>query len=129
MRISAVLLTMLLGANAALAGGSKVPVIYGKEAELDACPSGGEVQNVDKGSDQFLALRSGPGTNYDMVAKLKTGQKFAMCDSKPGWIGIIVFPNEKDLCGADSSQKKPIPYNGPCLSGWVSEKYVKQISG
>ena len=129
MKISAILLTLLLGANAALAGGAKVPVIYGKEAELDACPSGGEVQNVNKGSDQFLALRSGPGKNYAIVAKLKNGQQFAMCDSKPGWIGIIVFPNATDRCGADDPIKKPTAYPGPCPSGWVAEKYVLSTSG
>ena len=129
MKILMPLLILILNASTALAGDKSVPVMYGKEKELDACPSGGEIKAVSKISTQAVSLRAGPGKTFAAVAKLKLGQNFAMCDSRPGWIGIVVFPNVKDRCGVDVSVDKPVPYKGPCKSGWVAEQFVHQISG
>ena len=129
MRISAAIFVLIIFTCAALAGDAKVPVMYGQEAELDACTSQGVVQKLDTKGDNFLALRAGPGANYKMLAKLKSGQKVAMCDSKPGWLGVVVFPTADDQCGTNTSLDKPAPYSGPCQSGWVAEKYILQVSG
>ena len=112
-----------------LAGSEKVPVIYGHEAELDACPSQGIVQRIDPKGATILALRDGPSASNKVLAKLRVGQKVALCDSKPGWLGVVVFPNSKALCGTDVSLKKPVPYSGKCKSGWVPEKSILQVSG
>ena len=129
MRISASVLVLMIFTTAALAGESTVPVMYGQQSELDACTSQGVVQKLDPKRDNFLAMRAGPGAKFKILAKLKSGQKVAMCDSKSGWLGIVVFPTENDLCGTNTSLDKPAAYSGPCQSGWVSKKYILQVSG
>lgn len=128
-KISTTLLFLLLATSAAFAGTKAVPVIYGKEAELDACPSGGEIKALTQNSTEDIILRAGPGEKFAVVTKLKIGQTFAMCDSKPGWIGIVVFPTLGNLCGVNTTLKKPKPYKGKCKSGWVAEQNVNQTSG
>ena len=129
MKILMPLLFLVLSASAALAGDKSVPVMYGKEKELNGCPSGGEIKAVSKSSTQAVSLRAGPGKSFAAVAKVKVGKTFAMCDSRPGWVGVVVFPNEQDRCDVDVSLDKPLPYKGKCKSGWVAEQFVHQISG
>ena len=90
-------------------------------------------RGIDKHGDGFIAIRSGPGSKYSIKNKfVKNGKQVVGCDSVGNWIGIIYA--DKDTwqgCGLDSdSSEKTHPYRGPCKTGWVYKKYLKdQLAG
>ena len=114
--------------SGALAQSSK-PVKVGGERSLDACGGVGIVVGLDPKGDNFLAVRSGPGTNYKMIDKLRLGQMYFDCDVQGNWIGIVYSPSPNAACGVSSPIRKRQAYRGSCRSGWVFRKYTKLIAG
>ena len=55
-----------------------------------------------------LNVRKGAGTNYSVVATVKSGQKVGILSSKNGWYNVLLSNGKK---------------------GWVSSKYVKVSNG
>lgn len=105
------------------------PVMYGRDPELDACSSTGVIVGLKSNGDAFLSVRSSPGG--DEIGRLRNGQLVNICDGADGWLGIVydAAGQNNDSCNVAISLKQPMPYPGPCQSGWVSERYVKQVSG
>lgn len=112
-----------------LAAGQGRPVIVGGEASFDACGGVGEVVGLDPNGDNFLAVRSGPGSGFKIVDKIHTGQQYFDCDSSGKWVGIVYSKKPDADCGVSSPIAKRTPYRGPCRSGWVFRKYTKLIAG
>lgn len=105
------------------------PIIVGRDRELDACTSRGQIVGLDPKGDGFLSVRSGPkGKEVDRVFN---GQTVDMCDEAGDWVGIVYAMTGQDqaVCNLERSLDKPVPYTGPCRYGWVHKEYVKQISG
>ncbi|HLO22915.1 MAG TPA: integron [Methyloceanibacter sp.] len=122
------LLSSLAIAGAALAGALAVPVIVGKVAEYDACMSSGAVKGLDPHGDGFLAVRAGPGSQYQMIDKLLEGQNVFVCDERGQWLGVVYTRGSQD-CGVTSALNKPTPYPGPCLAGWVHRNFINITAG
>ena len=122
------LLSSLAIAGAALAGALAVPVIVGKVAEYDACMSSGAVKGLDPHGDGFLAVRAGPGSQYQMIDKLLEGQNVFVCDERGQWLGVVYTRGNQD-CGVTSALNKPTPYPGPCLAGWVHRNFINITAG
>ena len=55
-----------------------------------------------------LNVRKGAGTNYSVIATVKSGQKVGVLSSKNGWYNVLLSNGKK---------------------GWVSSKYVKVSNG
>jgi hypothetical protein len=121
------LLSSLAIAGAALAGALAVPVIVGKVAEYDACMSSGAVKGLDPHGDGFLAVRAGPGSQYQMIDKLLEGQN-VFGDERGQWLGVVYTRGNQD-CGVTSALNKPTPYPGPCLAGWVHRNFINITAG
>jgi hypothetical protein len=123
----------------ALASGSAVshadhsgrPVMIGAEADLDACTSVGVVAGLDPHGDGFLAVRSGPGSNYPLLEKIYEGQSVFICDTAAGdkWYGIVYSRRNDADCGVASPVAHPQPYRGRCKSGWVSAHWIRMTAG
>lgn len=92
--------------------------------DYDACSSYGTTQGLNPSGDNFLAVRSGPGTKYRMSDKLGPGDEFWICSERGGWVGIVYGRND---CGVGSPARSG-PYRGPCSSGWVHGRYVSVIA-
>jgi hypothetical protein len=122
------LLSSLAIAGAALAGALAVPVIVGKVAEYDACMSSGAVKGLDPHGDGFLAVRAGPGSQYQMIDKLLEGQNVFVCDERGQWLGVVYTRGNQD-CGVTSALNKPTPYPGPCLAGWIHRNFINITAG
>jgi hypothetical protein len=122
------LLSSLAIAGPALAGALAVPVIVGKVAEYDACMSSGAVKGLDPHGDGFLAVRAGPGSQYQMIDKLLEGQNVFVCDERGQWLGVVYTRGNQD-CGVTSALNKPTPYPGPCLAGWVHRNFINITAG
>jgi hypothetical protein len=125
--IAPVLLLSSLALAAPLHAQPAVPVMYGGEADFDACPTVGEVAGLDPQGDNFLALRAGPGGSYKMLKKLGPGTRLILCDARGGWLGVVV--DNGSGCGTTSPIAKRQPYRGPCRSGWVFKRYVREVAG
>ncbi len=103
-----------------------MPVMYGGEADFDACSSLGEIRGINHQGDGFIAIRSGVGSKYAIKDKIhNNGTRVTICDRQGKWLGIVYG---KD-CGTSSPISKRQPYKGNCKSGWVYEKYVVIIAG
>ncbi len=108
------------------------PVMVGGEADLDACGGFGVVEGLNPAGDGFLAVRSGPGTNYPKIGELHNGHEIYMCDEAGSgkWHGIVFGKHPKaGDCGVSSPIAQLGPYAGPCFAGWVFHKYVRLIAG
>lgn len=97
--------------------------------DLDACPSTGRVFNLNPNGDNFLAVRSGPGSQYPLIDRVHTGYILSLCERLADWEGVVYHPTGEWVdCGVNS----PLPlqdYSGPCRSGWVFGDYVEGIAG
>lgn len=117
------------------AAGRNVPVRVANYENVDACPSLGAVSGLNQKGHGFLAVRSGPGTSYSLIDKLREGQQFWYCDSggrHDEWIGIVYPPvGHPDMdCGVTHlTYPKSSPYPGPCKSGWIHSRWTKGIAG
>ncbi len=91
------------------------------------CSAKGTVANLPK-ADDFLAVRTGPGTNYREVARLDSGVEMHLCTSAKDnrWVGVVYRPDgelpDADRCRLTTDDSSR--YEGPCRSGWVSARYV-----
>ena len=109
-------------------GQAQVPVPFGGEAEEDACGGLSEVARLDLRGDNFLAVRSGPGTSFAILDKLKNGQPVFVCAAVGNWRGIV-YSKSGQTCGTGVSIMRRRAYDGPCLSGWVYRSYLEDIAG
>lgn len=108
------------------ASASADPVYFGGSEEYDACPVVGKVRGLDPNGDNFLAVRSGPGSKHRMQAKIHTGQIVHVCDQRGGWLGIVYGNRD---CEVNFPILMRSAYEGPCRSGWVSQKFIFEIAG
>lgn len=109
----------------------EVPVVIEEASEDndgDACGGSGVIEGLDPAGDGFLAVRSGPASNYVDLDRLYNGEEVYMCTQKGRWIGIVY--SKKGLqCNVSSGWRTTAPYTGPCKSGWVHENWVRAFAG
>jgi hypothetical protein len=113
---------------ATVAQGARVPVIAGQIHGYDACGLVGVVRGLDPRGDGFLAVRAGPGSNYDKVDEVYDDQLLTVCDDRGKWLGVV-YSHETEDCGVSTPWPRPAAYTGPCRSGWVYRTYVKDFAG
>ncbi|MGB5736293.1 MAG: SH3 domain-containing protein, partial [Thiohalocapsa sp.] len=67
-----------------------------------------EVRNLDPKGDGFLAVRSGPGSNYRMIDRLSNGDRVYVYTARGSWYGIVYLDGTK---------------------GWSHKNWLYQIAG
>ena len=111
------------------------PVAIGEDGpRLDACGAMGQVVRVGSSG---LVMRAAPFAEAQEVARLAEGSRAYVCtrslDQK--WLGIVVAPPSPDDaadnvdCGVSGPVDRKQPYDGPCLSGWVSSASIRLVAG
>ena len=103
-------------------------VMLGGNPTLDACSTYARVAGLRDVAGNFLALRSHPSTQGDMLAKLSNNQELWVCDEQGDWHGVIILDTTQD-CGNSSPIAVRKPYTGPCKSGWVYGKFITPLAG
>lgn len=94
----------------------------------DACRGIGSVANLPTGDT--LSVREGPNAKANRIDKLEDDTPVYICDQNGdgSWIGIVYQANgylpTNDKCRAEENVGSVRPYEGPCLTGWVSAKYL-----
>lgn len=101
---------------------------------LDACGTLGQAVRVGAAG---LPIRSAPFDEAQEVGRLAEGGRAHVCtrslDQK--WLGVVVPPVSPEGegappdCGVTSPVERKQPYEGPCLSGWVSSASIRLIAG
>jgi hypothetical protein len=102
-----------------------VPVRVGGEPNLDACATTGIVTGLKPTPGNYLAVRDGPGPAFERIHKLQLGDRVWLCDSAKGWVGVV----HGEDCGVATPIPVRKPYAGPCVSGWVSERFIALEAG
>lgn len=108
------------------------PVRIGLDGpDFDACGSYGQITGLKPDGDNYLSVRAAPTTQARELDRLGTGTGISLCDSANGWIGIVYEGSGAGggACGVGSPVPSERDYNGPCRSGWVSERFVEVIAG
>jgi len=115
----------------ALANELDVPII--EHGDYDGVPDS-EIQDIlptcglsrvvglDPAGDGFLAVRSGPGTQYRKLAELHNGDNVLVFDHKGKWSGVVYGDTSSVDC--ISPRTRPIPYP---RKGWVHSNWLKHI--
>ena len=108
--------------------GPKISVFTGGERDSDACGAIGRIVGLNPRGDNFLAVRSGPGLHFPVVDRLESHSRVILCDRQGSWIGVVYSRMNQD-CGTGSPRAKRSPYDGPCRSGWIYDKFVALEAG
>jgi hypothetical protein len=108
------------------AGASELgkPVMEYASDDLDTCALG-QVMGLKADGDGFLAVRSGPGSNYTKLDELHNGDKVWLFEREGKWIGIVYGVEE--LSCSPISEDRVVPHDGK--KGWVHENWIEIIAG
>jgi len=111
-------------AGAPMGGNPNAPLavtVGGSDSKDSACPLQGTVFGLKSGT---LAVRAGPGTNFERIDRLGNGARVFLCDraGEGDWVGVVYGSGD---CGLSAPIDPPRAYAGSCHSGWVRSTYLK----
>jgi hypothetical protein len=115
------------GSSGQAADPAPVPVMLQSRDDLDPCAVG-RVTGLKPVAGNTLSVRTGPGRAYPERDRLPPGRTVLLCDSRPGWRGIIYGVADEDACALPADLKQPRPYQGDCRAGWVAQQYMEVIA-
>lgn len=117
--------------TASVANRLAVPVIVGGEQDYDACGSSGTVEGLNPHGDGFLAVKAGPGLNFERIDKLYNGMQVYICGEQGDWFAIVYSQTGSwsERCNVSTPWPRTMPYTGPCRSGWVHRRWVGSLAG
>ncbi len=78
-----------------------------------------------KSRDSFLAVRSGPGSDYRELDRLYNGDVVVTFDQQGAWIGVMYGGAAAGCQSPD--KKRPLPYAGK--KGWVHGNWLRDLAG
>jgi hypothetical protein len=129
--VTAIVLTMGAVLPATSAGRS-LPVMITADKDSDACGTG-RVGGLNPRGDGFLAVKAGPGLNFDRIDKLGNGTEVYLCGYYGDWVAIVYSATGRRTgCGLEEpwlGGPRSRPYTGPCLSGWVHRNWIVDMAG
>lgn len=96
---------------------------YGGD-DLPSCATS-VVSGLKADGDGFLAVRSGPGSHYREIGRLRNGDKVFTFDKSGKWFGVV-FGGSKPGC-TSPVKKRPLPYRG--RKGWVHGNWLADLAG
>lgn len=100
-----------------------VPVMeHGGDGQAANCASS-TVHGLKAGGDGFLAVRSGPGTQYRKIDELHNGDVVVVYEVRDKWAGVV-YRTETIDCG--STVTRPVPYGN---KGWVHTNWLRDLAG
>ncbi|MDA1132889.1 MAG: SH3 domain-containing protein [Proteobacteria bacterium] len=103
---------LLLGASAAVA----VPAFADEHTPARSWPGTIRVKNLN--------VRGGPGEGYDIVAKLKRGDKVTAIDQSGRWVRVILPKPESTDDGAVDEDGKENGKEAPELESWIHRSFL-----
>ena len=103
-------LFLVLSLIGSAAGAQQLDVDFSilEDAQAAGC-AGSIVSGLDPNGDGFLAVRTGPGTDYRKIDELKNGDMVRTCAINGPWVGVY--------------------YGKPRLKGWVHRNWLVDGAG
>ena len=98
---------------------------YESDGQAANC-SQGTVMGLKTDGDGFLAVRSGPGSNYRKLGEVHNGDRLTIFEGRDGWYGIAVPGgqiDQADVCQRVGPRRQ---ISGRGL-GWVHGNWVGNI--
>ena len=118
------LLIFLVGMSISYAQELANPIMEIPDEDLDTCALG-QVVRLNPDGDNFLAVRTGPGTQFDMIDKIHTGDQVWIFNQDGNWFGVVYDADFVECSPVDYKRE----YNGPGKKGWVFQKFVEVVAG
>lgn len=101
-----------------------VPIVEtGGDGQMANCTSS-TVTGLSAGGDGFLAVRSGPGSQYRKLAELHNGDVVSVFEHKGKWASVVYGDLESGECV--SLKTRPVTNS---KKGWVHTKWLKHLAG
>lgn len=117
-------LGLALAAQPVRADGLDVPIYeYGGDG-LPTCATS-VVAGLKADGDGFLAVRSGPGSNYREIDRLRNGDKVFTFDQNGKWFGVVYGGSQPGCTSPD--KKRLLPYRGK--KGWIHSNWLADLAG
>ena len=108
----------------ALANDLDVPVTEeAGDGQMANCSSA-MVSGLKANGDGFLAVRSGPGSQYRKIDELHDGETVLDFDRHGKWAGIV-YRSPNAHCHSISTKRHPVTYE---KKGWVHTKWLKPVA-
>jgi len=121
--LPALIAAAVLFASIALADNLDVPIIEkGGDGQASNC-SASMVSGLKPGPDGFLAVRSGPGSQYRKLAELRNGEIVNVFAAQGHWVGVV-YRTANIRC--DARRDRPVTHPN---KGWVHEKWLQPYAG
>ena len=100
-----------------------VPVVeQGGDGQMATCASSA-VAGLKAGGDGFLAVRSGPGTEYRKLDELRNGDVVLVYEIRGKWAGVA-YRTTAANCAA--TRTRPVPHGH---TGWVHTNWLTDVAG
>jgi hypothetical protein len=113
----------LLWPSAVIAADLAVPIFEeGGDGQAANCMSS-VVGDLPRGREGFLAVRSGPGSDFAKLAQLKNGETVVVFQTKGEWAGVV-YRTTNVTCSSKTT--RPVTYE---KKGWVHSKWLKPLAG
>ncbi|MGI3170584.1 hypothetical protein ACRARG_15645 [Pseudooceanicola sp. C21-150M6] len=94
------------------------------ENEFGGCQAAwylsGKVSGLKAGGDGFLAVRTGPGSDYRKIDEVHNGDDVYIFDKKGKWLGVSYNMSYRQLTCSENPRYLNYPY-----MGWVHENWIK----
>jgi hypothetical protein len=114
---------ILATAVAAHANDLDVPVLeQGGDGQAANCWSA-MVSGLKADGDGFLAVRSGPGSQYPKIDELHNGEIVIVFQNRCKWAGVV-YRTPNATC--HSTKTHPVPYE---KKGWIRTDWLKDVAG
>jgi uncharacterized protein YraI len=114
------LIATLALTGAATAQQLDVPITVPKgDGQMADCASS-YVDGLNPNGDNFLAVRTGPGSNFPKIDEIHTGDVVMVCDGQGPWRGVFYDgSNISNGYRAAHGQR----------AGWVHSRYLRDLAG
>jgi hypothetical protein len=113
-------------------GGIATPVLS-NELDVEITETGGDGQiatcvssrvgGLDPNGDGFLAIRSGPGTQYRKTGELHNGEVVYIYEQRGQWAGVV-YRTDREGCSATQTRTVTHPNRG-----WVHSNWLRDLAG
>jgi Bacterial SH3 domain len=100
---------------------------HASDGQMASC-STSTVSGLKVNGDGFLAVRSGPGSQYKKIDELHNGDVVTVYDTKGKWFGVM-YGRSQGGCNywEGEGKERPVQYDGN--KGWVHSNWLKPLAG
>ncbi|MBJ3763319.1 SH3 domain-containing protein [Maribius pontilimi] len=119
---------LLILAHSAAAADLDVPITEMAGDGRAATCAGSIVAGLDPAGDGFLAVRSGPGTNYRKIDELRNGDVVNVFEGVGPWVGVT-YGRVSDGWPDPCANTGPARRVRDSQKGWIHSNWLEDLAG